>query len=200
MTERWLAEMHKIGRMEPSHDDLDDVMERAERGPSLPEPRARTASRLAAALLAVAIMVAGGWMAYAAIDGTGGRQALGDGAIAFDGLWPETSLAEAQQAQALVDAGDTTVQWRLDASGVALHYGREVFGLNIPLAAETQTNDPNTVLVSLHGLDAPCEGSDCSVSSESSMTLTLRRLVRPGEGGIWSVTAVEADVPTGAGS
>ncbi len=196
MTERWLAEMQKIGRMEPSHDDLDDVMERAERGPSLPEPRARASSRVAAALLAVAIMVAGGWMALAATSGTEDRQASADGVIAFEGLWPENSLAEAQQAQALVDAGDTTVQWHLDASGVALHYGREVLGLGIPLAAETQTNDPDTVLVSLHGLHASCEGPDCPVSSESSMTLTLQRLVRSGEGGIWSVTAAAPETPT----
>jgi hypothetical protein len=198
MPERWLAEIQKIGRMEPIGDDL---MERAERGPFLAEPGARPASRLTAALLAVQIMVAGGWTAYAALSGTGGQQPLGDGATDFEALWPETSFAEAHQVQALVDAGDATVQWRVDPSGVALHYGREVLGWPIPLARETVTNDPDTIVVSLHGLNASCEGYECSAPlSRPIVTLTLQRLVRSGDGGIWSVTAVDGEEPTSAGS
>lgn len=72
MPERWLAEMRKIGRMEP----IPDLLERAEDGPSLPEPGPRPTSRVGAALLALVITIAGGWMAYAALRDTGGRQPL----------------------------------------------------------------------------------------------------------------------------
>jgi hypothetical protein len=193
MPERWLAEIQKIGRMEPTSDDL---MERAERGPFLAEPRARTTSRLTAGLFAVVIIVAGGWMAYAALSGTGGQQPLGDGASEFVALWPETSFADAQQVQALVDAGDATVQWRTDPSAVALHYGRDVLGWSIPLASETAANDPDIITVSVHGLSPSCEGHACSAPPQPGVTLTLQRLVRSGDGGIWSVTAVDSDEPT----
>ncbi len=180
--------MQKIGRMEP----IPDLLERAEHGPSLPEPRPRPTSRVAAALVAVVITLAGGWMAYAALSGTGGRQPLSDGATDFTATWPETSLTEAQQVQERVDAGDPAVQWRMDPAGVALRFGRAVLGWPNPLAGETTTNDPDTVIVSLHGPDASCQGEACSgPSPQSIVTLTLRRLVRSGDGGIWSVTAVD---------
>jgi hypothetical protein len=188
MPERWLTEMQKIGQMEP----IPDLLERAERGPSLPAPRPRPTSRVAAAIVAVVITIAGGWMAYAALGGTGGRQPLSDGATGFTATWPETSLTEAQQVQARVDAGDPAVQWRLDPAAVALRFGRVVLGWPAPLAGETTTNDPDTVIVSLHGPDASCSGEACSIPSpQSVVTLTLQRLVRSGNGGIWSVTAVD---------
>ncbi len=200
MPERWLSELQKIGRMEP----IPDLLERAEHGPSLPEPRPRPASRVAAALLAVVITIAGGWMAYAAFSGAGGRQPLGNGAKDFTATWPETSLAEAQQVQARVDAGDPAVQWRTEAAAVALRYGREVLGWSDPIAGVsgvTTTNDPDTVIVSLAGPDASCRGEACSTPSpQTVVTLTLRRLVRSGDGGIWSVTSVDGAEPTISGS
>jgi hypothetical protein len=189
MPERWLAEMQKIGRMEPSL----DLVERAEHGPSLPDPGARPGSRVAAALVAVVIAVAGGWMAYTAFSDSGGRQPLGNSASDFTSTtWPETSLAEAQQVQARVDAGDPAVQWRTDEAAVALRFGRVVLGWSNPIAGATATNDPDIVVVSLHGPDASCEGKACSSPApQSIVTLTLQRLVRPGDGGIWSVTVVD---------
>lgn len=197
MPERWLTEIQKIGRMEPIPDDL---LERAERGPFLAEPGPRPTSRLAAALLAVVIMIAGGWMAYAALSGTGGRQPLGDGAPDFIATWPETSLTEAQQVQARVDAGDPAVQWRNDPANVGLHFSRAVLGWSTTIAGETVTSDPDTIIVSLHGPDASCTLDGCSIPSpQSTVTLTLRRLVRSGDG-IWSVTAVDGAEPTSTGS
>jgi hypothetical protein len=119
MPERWLTEMQKIGRMRP----LSDVLERAEHGPSLPDPGPRPTSRVAAALVAIVITIAGAWTAYAALTDTRGRQPLSDGATDFTATWPETTLTEAQQVQARVDAGDPAVQWRKDPAGVALRFG-----------------------------------------------------------------------------
>jgi hypothetical protein len=189
MPERWLAEIQKIGRMEPSP----DLLERVEHGPSLPDPGPRPASRMAAALVAVVIAIAGGWMVYAAFINASGRPPLGNNATDFtSATWPETSLTEAQQVQARVDAGDPAVQWRTDEAAVALRFGRAVLGWSNPISGTTTTNDPDTVIVSLHGPDASCQGEACSsLSPQRIVTLTLRRLVRLGDGGIWSVTTVD---------
>jgi hypothetical protein len=196
MPERWLTELKKIGQMEP----IEDLLVRAERGPSLPEPAPRPTSRMAAALVAGVIAIAGAWMAFAAFSGAGGRQPLSNGATTFTATWPETSLEEAQQVQARVDAGDPDVQWRADPAAVALRYGRVVLGWSDPIAGETTTSDPDTIIVSLHGPDASCQGEACSSPSpQTIVTLTLRRLVRSGDGGIWSVTAVDGAEPTISG-
>ncbi|MDP9331179.1 MAG: hypothetical protein M3P11_11145 [Actinomycetota bacterium] len=191
MTERWQTEMKKIGRMEPSL----DLLERAEHGPSLPDPGPRPASRVTAALIAIAIAIAGGWMLHAAFSDSVRRQPVGNSATDFtSATWPETSLAEAQQVQVRVDAGDPAVQWRTDGAAVALRFGRVVLGWPNPLAGQTATDDPDTVIVSLHGPDASCQGEACSSPSpQSIVTLTLRRLVRSGEGGIWSVTSLDGE-------
>lgn len=191
MPERWLTELGKIDRMEPSL----DLLERAEGGPFLPEPRPRPAARVTAAIVALLIAVVGGWVAFDALRGTDRvRQPAGDPEL-FSALWPETSLADAQQVQERVDAGDPDLQWRTDAGGVALRYGEEVLGWPNPIAGATATDDPDTLIVSLHGPDASCEGAECQEPRppQSMVNVTLQRLVRAGEGGIWSITAVNGE-------
>ena len=189
MPERWLTEMRKIGRMEP----FEDLLERAERGPSLPEPGSRPATRMAVALFAVAIAVAGSWLAFRALTGTGDAQPMSGGTADFSAMWPETSLLEAQQVQALADVGDPEVQWRTDAATVAVRFAHVVLGWSDPMAGVTATDDPDTVSVSLHGPDASCQGAACSDPQlrQTIVTVTLQRLVRQGDGGIWSVIAVD---------
>jgi hypothetical protein len=192
MPERWLTELGKIDRMGPSL----DLLERAEGGPFLPEPRSRPAARVTAAIVALLVAVAGGWVAFDALRGTDGvdKRPAGD-PDAFSALWPETSLADAHQIQAHVDAGDPEVQWRTDAGGVALQYAKEVLGWPDPIAGATTTDDPDSVIVSLHGPDASCEGAECQEPQppQSMVNVTLQRLVRAGEGGIWSITAVNGE-------
>jgi len=161
MPERWLTEMRKIGRMEP----FEDLLERAERGPSLPEPGSRPATRMAVALFAVAIAVAGSWLAFRALTGTGDAQPMSGGTADFSAMWPETSLLEAQQVQALADVGDPEVQWRTDAATVAVRFAHVVLGWSDPMAGVTATDDPDTVSVSLHGPDASCQGAVGSATS-----------------------------------
>ncbi len=198
MTERWLTEVKKIGQMEPT----ENLLERAEHGPSLPEPGPRPTSRMAAALIAVVVAMAGGWLAFNAFSGAGERQSLGNGATDFKATtWPETSLEQAQQVQTRVDGGDPAVQWRTDPASVAFRYGQQVLGWSHPLAGETTTDDPDTIIVSLHGPNASCQVGACSFPSpQTIMTMTLRRLVRSGDGGIWSVTAVDGAEPTSTGA
>ena len=53
--------------------------------------------------------------------------------------------------------------------------------------------------MSLYGPDASCQEEACSIPSpQSIVTLTVQRLVRSGDGGIWSVTAVDGAVGTHA--
>jgi hypothetical protein len=192
MPERWLTEIQKIGRMEP----IPDLLERAEHGPSLPQPGPRPASRVAAALFAVAITIVVAWVAYAVVSGAGGRQPFGNNAGDFKAIWPETSFAEARQAQARVDAGDPAMQWRTKAVSVAFRFGQVVLGWSNPIAGVTTTNDPDTVIVSLHGPDASCQAEACSSPApQTIVTLTLRQLVRSGDGGIWSITGSNPTEP-----
>lgn len=192
MPERWLTELRKIDRVEPSL----DLLERAEGGPFLPEPGPRAAVRVRAVLVAILIAAAGSWGAFAALRGAD-RVELGPagGSDTFSALWPETSLADAQQIQARVDAGDPEVQWRTSAGAVSLRYAQQVLDWPDPIVGVTVTDDPDTVIVSLHGPDASCREAECQKPQprQTIVTLSLQRLVRSGEGGIWSVTAVNGE-------
>jgi hypothetical protein len=187
MTERWLTELRKVNWVEPSP----DVLERVERGPLLPEEGPRPRARVAIVLFAVLVAVAGSWGVFAAFSTRDAdRRASAEGSDAFTALWPETSLAEAQQIQERVDAGDSRVQWRTDAGNVALQYAQDVLGWSDPIAAAAGTDDADKVIVSVHGPNASCQEAECQVESQAIVTATLERLVRSGEGGVWSVTAV----------
>lgn len=190
MTERWLSELEKIDQMEPSL----DLLERAERRPSLPEPGPRPSRRIGIAVFAILVAVAGSWGAFAALRGSSGiGRGPASGPEGFNALWPETSLTDAQGIQARVDAGDPDVQWRTDAGAVALRFAEEKLGWPDPIAGVTATDDPDTVRVSLHGPDASCQGAECGgpQPAQTIVNVTLQRLARSGEGGIWSVTAVD---------
>jgi hypothetical protein len=190
MPERWLTELGKIDRLEPSL----ALLERAESGPMLPDPGPRPVARMGVVLVAVLVAIGGSWGTFEAFRGSDGvERGSTDGLSAFSALWPETSLTDAQQTQARVDAGDPDVQWRTEVGAVALKYAREVLGWPDPIAGVTAANDPDTMIVSLHGPDASCQGGGCQESQpeQISVTVMLRRLVRSSEGGVWSVTTVE---------
>lgn len=194
MPERWVAELRKIDRVEPAY----DLLERAESGPLLPDPAPRPLARATIVLVAALVAAAGSWGAFAALRGAGGTDGGPAGPETYDPLWPETSIAVAQQVQARVDAGDPDLQWRTKAGDVALRYAEEVLGWPEPIAGVTTADDPDAALVSVHGPDASCSGDECKQWQPRQITvnMTLRRLVRSGEGGIWSVTAV-ASADTG---
>ena len=170
--------------------------ERAEAKPSLPDLGPRPLARATVALVAVVVAALGIWGAFAGFRDAGSAgHGPGTDSEAFVALWPETSFAEAQQVQGRVDAGDPAVQWRTQAGGVALRYAEEVLGWPDPIAGvTTPADDPDSAVVSIHGPDASCQGAECKEWQPRQVTakLTLRRLVRSGDGGTWSVTAVES--------
>jgi hypothetical protein len=190
MSEKWLTALKKIEWVDPSP----DLLERAtEHGPTLPDPGPPTGLRVTTLLIAVLVAAAGSWAAFAGLSGMGGAQhEAADGQEVFKALWPETSRSEAEQVQTQVDASDSAVQWRIDSGSVALRYAQEVLGWPNPIAGSTGTNDADKVIVGVHGPDVSCSGAECQnpQAPQRIVTLTLERLVRSGDGGIWSVTAV----------
>jgi hypothetical protein len=186
MPERWLSQLKKIDRVEPTY----ALLERAGVGPFLPEPGPRPTARVWAVIVAVLVAAAGIWGAFAALRGVGDADGVaGDDRGAFAALWPETAFAEAQQVQERVDAGDPAVQWRTDGAEVAIRYAKEVLGWPDPIAGISATDDADIVSVSLFGPIASCTGAECEAQPQRiGLTINLGRLVSPGEGGIWSVT------------
>jgi hypothetical protein len=142
-------------------------------------------------LIALLVAVAGSWGVFQALRSTQGvgRGPAGE-ADAFTALWPETLLADAQQVQERADAGDATVQWRTEAVDVALQYAKEVLGWPDPIAGVRAGDDLDRVYVDLFGPIASCSGAACEAPQpqQIGVSLTLERLVRSGDGGIWSVT------------
>jgi hypothetical protein len=141
-------------------------------------------------IVAALVAVAGIWGAFAALRGVGDADGVaGDDTGAFEALWPETSFAQAQQVQERVDAGDPAVQWRTDAADVAIRYAKAVLGWPDPIAGVRATDDADVVSVSVFGPIASCTGAACEAQPQQiGIHLNLGRIVRSGEGGIWSVT------------
>jgi hypothetical protein len=189
MAERWLTELRRIESVDPPP----DLMDRADQyGPVLTDPSPPARSRIGTLIVAVLVAALGSWAALSGLGGIeGAQQRTGNGQEGFPALWPEVSRAEAEKVQEQVDAGDASVQWRTDAASVALRYAHEVLGWTQPIVAVTETNDSDSVIVGLTGPDASCAGTECQdpPTPQSTVRIVLRRLIRSGEGGIWSVTA-----------
>jgi hypothetical protein len=104
-------------------------------------------------------------------------------------LWPEQSPAAAARVQRLADAGDRSVRWRLVPRTVALRFARVVLGWPHPLVAREQT------WRALNGVDLArvwlCLPTGCPAAGPAfHEEVILKRVVRPGPGGIWSVAEV----------
>lgn len=110
----------------------------------------------------------------------------------FLGLWPERTLAEAEQVQAAVDAGNFFQGWRTDGGVTAVQFMTEVM----------HWNSSNLHISSRWGQDEATFSFRRPVTlgpppgppwwEETVEEVTIRRLVQNGEGGIWSVVDVRA--------
>lgn len=180
MPERWLSQLQKIDRVESTY----GLLERAEAGPLLPEPGPRPTARAGAVIVAALVAVAGIWGRSRLCRGLG----VADGVAredtgAFEAVWPETSLSDAQQVQERVDAADPAVQWRTDAADVAIRYAKEVLGWPDPIAGVRATDDADIVSVSIFGPIASCTGAACEAQPQqigNSPQPRSRRALRRG--------------------
>src|SRR5881397_3404179 len=83
--------------------------------------------RITAGVVALLVAIGGSYAAFTVFRGSSGKIA-GVGDTGFHALWPEVTLADAQQAQAQADAGDPSLAWRLDPKSVAGEFVNQAFG------------------------------------------------------------------------
>lgn len=177
--------------------------------PEPPTPRRPVASRVTAGIVAFAVFIAAGvfvWQAFRP-GSTTILQAPSDG-VAGVALWPERTVADLAQTQALADSGDPTAAWRLDPKDVATHFAEDVLGWGSPASASggnyyTVTLDAgwspgdSSALVTISRLAIPCpspppgEAMTCPPPYDGE-TISLRELGTTGDAGVWSVTSVTA--------
>jgi hypothetical protein len=174
-------------RIDPRADAFERLDRRRER-------KARN-RRITAGVVALLVAIGGSYAAFTVFRGSSGRLgAVGDSG--FHALWPEVTLADAQQAQARFEAGDHSLDWRLDAGSVAGEFVNQAFGwdgfsVQGIDGADLTGSGPIEVLVQSPTVacvvHVPCPVLD-QASGPLSAVVVLDRLVNPG--GIWSVVEV----------
>jgi len=108
---------------------------------------------------------------------------------AFQALWPEQTLAAVRAVQRQANGGDHALAWRTSAPAVALRFARQVLGWTPVSASGIPTcHDPGPcprAHGTVHTLKVACGGCP-------SESITVRQILRHGNGGIWSVVRVES--------
>ncbi|MGH2723491.1 MAG: hypothetical protein ACRDI0_04350 [Actinomycetota bacterium] len=113
----------------------------------------------------------------------------------WEGIWPQDTRAEAEEAQAAADAGDPQAVWQLDGEQVIRRYGTEVLEWE-EVSFEQQPWEADALVVVI--------GNCPQVATERcpfEIDITIERLVRTGPEGIYVVTGAEviAEPDDGAG-
>lgn len=169
-------------------EDRPDALVRLERRRHV---RSRT-RRLTAGVLAVGVAVMGTVTAYSAFTSpTHGVPGAAGGSIAA--LWPEHDVEQLRATQEAVDAGDPTLDWRLDAEETAVRFVRSVLGWTNPderLHHNASEAPDGLVTVDVVTVPASCDEESCDVVHD--VVLQLLRLGE--EDGIWSVISAESPV------
>jgi hypothetical protein len=175
-------------RIDPRSDAFERLDRRRER-------KARN-RRVTAGVVALLVAIGGSYTAFTVFRGSSGNLgAVGDSG--FHALWPEVTLADAQQAQAQADAGDPALTWRLSPSSVAGEFVNQAFGWDGFSVHAVGGADPTTVQGPVEMLvqsptvacvvHVPCPVLD-QAGGPLSAVVVLDRLVNPD--GIWSVVEV----------
>jgi hypothetical protein len=194
MPERWRDALGRVDEIGPDS----ALLERARGGPQRPAPGARPSSRLVAGVVAFAVFAAAGLFAFRALDPQGvtpGGQTAGASQV----LWPERVVSEAKAVQAQVDAGDPTVQWRIDPKEVATRFGSKVLGWGDGFAVRPVDESTGGMMsFELEPAPVPCPspapGDTVSFPclTPVATTVTLVQPAARGATGVWSVSSVAA--------
>jgi hypothetical protein len=171
-------------------EDRPDALVRLERRRRV---RART-RRWTAGVLAVGIAAVGTVTAYSAFTTPTPRgPGVGSPAAPIAALWPEHDTEQLQDTQDAVDAGDSSLDWRLDAEETAVRFVRSMLGWPSPdeRLHHTAVEAPSGVAtVDVFTLPTSCDDESCDVVHE-----VVVRLLRFREAdGIWSVVSAESSV------
>lgn len=167
--------------------------------------RRRRGRRIGTAALALLIAAGGMVGAYSAFGRPGSEAGPGAG---YRGVWPQTSLEEAEIAQSRVDAGDLSLKHQLDATLFLQAFARDgLFWTDVAFDRiedeAAQGSGPLMVSVSGCPFDASAqpqpERSPSSTHSEDcplEAAVTIERLLRRDPTGIWAVTEVTVNGST----
>lgn len=169
--------------MKPADDAFDRLEERRQR-------RQRN-RHIATAVFAFMIAIGGSFTAFQAFRGSNGGPTIA-GTRPFYALWPERTLADAEQAQATVDGGADA--WRLDARTtagrfVALELGWSDFAVTVPEGTDLDALGPVTLDAATQVV--PCPTPSCPPGTgPRHANVVLEHLLRSDASGIWSVVEV----------
>jgi hypothetical protein len=190
--------------------DAPDIWERATsiqppRTPDVEAPSRATRRRVVAGVVAAVVFIAAGAFAQQAFRETS-RGPFGFVPSSIDGyvLWPERTGADLKATQALADADDPDVAWRLDPKEVATRFAEQVLAWGTPAGRyavdvhTVPTDGPvSSLTVTLDRITPPCPspppGSDsfCPPPFQGER-LQLEQMGTVGDRGVWSVTEVRA--------
>jgi hypothetical protein len=180
----------RLAHLSTRVEDQPDAFVRLERRRRL---RVRT-RRSTAGILAVVIAVLGTVTAYSAFTTPTPRvPPVGAIRAPIAALWPEHDAVQLQATQEAVDAGDSTLDWRLDAEETAVRFVRSVLGWTSPderLHHNAVEAPSGVATVEVFTVPTSCHDESCDVVHE-----VILRLLRFGEAdGIWSVMSAESSV------
>lgn len=164
----------------------------------LPPERRRLLALTAAAILAVGIGV---W-----VFPNNGEEPEGQ-ETTWRGLWPQDSREEGQRARAAAGAGDPPYSWQLgeDGGDVVLRYVRGDLGwarpqpldIQVPEDAEGWLRRWRVLRCAPRATNPDYPEVECAPPADRTypaVHVTVERLLRRDEEGLWIVTGVEPDV------
>jgi hypothetical protein len=165
--------------------------------------RRRLAGRVATIVLALAISAAGLAGVLVSLGQSQGAPAIGGEDWA--GIWPQTTLRQAEESQAAADAGDPGFAWQLDARQVIRRFAQEQLGWNGFSFIDIYSADGGTQAPPGYNNESDLQDPDASGPfrliiagcehapgrSCPGATVTIERLLRRDRTGIWSITKVE---------
>jgi hypothetical protein len=184
--------LERLGARAPSAPDAFERLERARR-------RRERNRRITAGTVALLVAIVGSVAAVAAFTGSEPRAGSGpeDGFVA---IWPESTYEDALEAQALVDAGEPSLAWRLDARETARAFARDALGWS-DISIEVGLDDLRTeVLVRSPGRQCGPVEQVCHDPRHAKIVLVR---LDGASNGIWSVVSVtspEFETAPAAGS
>jgi len=171
-------------------DGFEKLIDRAER-----RHRRR---RVTSGVVALAVAVAGSLGAYAMLTG-GAKTDLGTST--YSGIWPQTTIEEAQIAQARANQGDDSLTHQQDAYGLVQTFAKDaLWWTNVRpaliSAAEAAGNGPLTTTVTgcTEGqMNTETDVLFCPDDALQTAEVTIERLVQRDPKGIWIVTAASVN-------
>lgn len=171
--------------------------------PIVQQVKRRRLVKLAATSVGAFALSLTGFLVVQALEPQGFERRVGPattGDSTWRGLWPQDTRREAEDAQAAADRGDHSYAWQLapDGEQVALRYVREVLGWSNFEGLDMHAEDVLRRLRLIQcgsGANPDYPEIRCAPSDDRtypSVSITVERLLRPDEKGLWFVTKVES--------